>query len=812
MSFVTTTETPSVPRSVRSLLGASTFSIAGFTEPLTLALFTSESLSNQSIESSLSSSSSVITPSYSSNASSLIETNFSSSLRVTQSTLQNNATSSSLSMKNILPSSGQMSSSSLGEPHTETPSTETKNPSRTNIFQSIASTESGLSSKESTSSEVNGYSSDTQSATQAAHFSVQSSTSNIMHLKTSQVSAANGTSSTASKIAQSLRMSNSVTTPSSSSLSSMSSYLSASRIGYLPASLNVSVTRQFSKITSITTLSSFGEFFNNKSSLGASSMKTSIGASMVPTPFVISILLDTSTIANSASPVTVAAVSISSTGSSFNHVHNISSVATLSVSGSLVHENEVTVSSRVILVNFSDSLAGTSLRFNRTTFMPTFSTTRTMTETPVNSSYVSLTKPDVSKSNSLESLSTLKSSEFLISSLPYSEHALVSGSVGQSAETSVQVSLEISANYESSREGVNTTSVSRHSSRSLSVAYFSSFSTLYFYKDGSSKVHQENLTTSNVHMSPSSFSIGVTETSTMLTTLFTSAGFSHTNTSSLMISTVCTQKVQTSTGSFLLQTSLATSKSKLYPNSTIKYSLDALNTTKHVDSTFMVLVATTVSTSPNISYVKHFISMSSTSHLSTGTSYSSTPMTVLSTSSSLNVTPNTTTEQSRNGLSTDVTSFLLYQSSITQNVTMSPTVTVMENFSTYQSEIGRSVGLTSLSLKSSIFVIEPSSSVKRVDMSTEHSVLRSLQVSRNATPSLSTRTGFLQFKTSIPRPLVTTTPRITSSGDSNVNTLSSSGRNESADRSIVTKTETFVSGFPVSSHGKSSKLKVIKLN
>lgn len=607
-----------------------------------------------------------------------------------------------------------MSSSSLGEPHTETPSTETKNPSRTSIFQSIASPESGLSRKESTSSEVNRYSSDTQSATQAAHFSVQSSTSNIMHLKTSQVSAANGTSSTASKIAQSLRMSNSVTTPSSSSLSSMSSYLSASRIGYLPASLNVSVTRQFSKITSITTLSSFGEFFNNKSSLGASSMKTPLGASMVPTPFVTSILLDTSTIANSSSPVTVAAVSISSTGSSFNHVHNISSVATLSVSGS--------------------------------------------------------------------------------------------------------------------REGVNTTSVSRHSSRSLSVAYFSSFSTLYFYKDGSSKVHQENLTTSNVHMSPSSFSLGVTETSTMLTTLFTSAGFSHTNTSSLMISTVSTQKVQTSTGSFLLQTSLATSKSKLHPNSTIKYSLDALNTTKHVDSTFMVLVATTVSTSPNISYVEHFISMSSASHLSTGTSYflpntrplvvispscefnSSTPMTVLSTSSSLNVTPNATTEQSRNDQSTDVTSFLLYQSSITQNVTMSPIVTVMENFSTYQSEIGRSVDPTSLSLKSSIFVIELSSSVKRVDMSTEHSVLRSLQVSRNATPSLSTRTGFLQFKTSIPRPLITTTPRITSSGDSNVNTLSSSGRNESADRSIVTKTETFVSGFPVSSHSKSSKLKVIKLN
>ena len=481
-------------------------------------------------------------------------------------------------------------------------------------------------------------------------------------------------------------------------------------------------------------------------------------------------------------------------------------------------------------MNFSDSLAGTSLRFNRTTFMPTFSTTRTITETPVNSSYVSLTKPDVSKSNFLEPLSTLKSSEFLISSLPYSEHALGSGSVGQSSETSVQLSLEISANYESSREGVNTTSVSRHSSRSLSVAYFSSFSTLYFYKDGSSKVHQENLTTSNVHMSPSSFSLGVTETSTMLTTLFTLAGFSHTNTSSLMISTVSTQKVQTSTGSFLLQTSLATSKSKLHPNSTIKYSLDALNTTKHVDSTFMVLVATTVSTSPNISYVEHFISMSSASHLSTGTSYflpntrplvvispsfefnSSTPMTVLSTSSSLNVTPNATTEQSRNGLSTDVTSFLLYQSSITQNVTMSPIVTVMENFSTYQSEIERSVDPTSLSLKSSIFVIEPSSSVKRVDMSTEHSVLRSLQVSRNATPSLSTRTGFLQFKTSIPRPLITTTPRITSSGDSNVNTLSSSGRNESADRSIVTKTETFVSGFPVSSHSKSSKLKVIKLN
>ena len=276
MSFVTTTETPSVPRSVRSLLGASTFSIAGFTEPLTLALFTSESLSNQSIESSLSSSSSVITPSYSSNASSLIETNFSSSLRVTQSTLENNATSSSLSIKNILPSSGQMSSSSLGEPHTETPSTETENLSRTNIFQSIASTESGLSNKESTSSEVNRYSSATQSATQAAHFSVQSSTSNIMHLKTSQVSAANGTSSTASKIAKSLRMSNSVTTPSSSSLSSISSYLLASRIGYLPASLNVSVTRQFSKIASITPLSSFGEFFYNKSSLGGSLMQTEL--------------------------------------------------------------------------------------------------------------------------------------------------------------------------------------------------------------------------------------------------------------------------------------------------------------------------------------------------------------------------------------------------------------------------------------------------------------------------------------------------------------------------------------------------------
>ena len=65
LSFITTTtSTPSVPRSVRSLLDASSFSIAGFTEPLSLALFTSESLtSNESVSSLSPNGSAVLSPS-----------------------------------------------------------------------------------------------------------------------------------------------------------------------------------------------------------------------------------------------------------------------------------------------------------------------------------------------------------------------------------------------------------------------------------------------------------------------------------------------------------------------------------------------------------------------------------------------------------------------------------------------------------------------------------------------------------------------------------------------------------------------------